>query len=166
MDQGSGGNGRRALALSFWLGTAWLLWSGRTDPLLLGLGVLSCAFVLWLSLRMGVVDPESEPYELGARPLLYVPWLLFEIARANLHVARVILQPSLPIEPRLLRLRTSQHSDLGNAIYANSITLTPGTVTLDVRERGILVHALTRQSAEGLESGEMDRRVSWLEGAG
>ncbi len=166
MESGSGGNLARAAALSFWLALTWLLWSWRLDVQLLGFGLLSCALVLWLSLRMRVVDPESEPYHLGYRPLLYVPWLLWQIARANLHVARVILTPGLPIRPRLMRVRTSQQSDLGRAIYANSITLTPGTVSLDVRGGTILVHALTDQSAAGLRTGEMDRRVTWLEGGG
>jgi multicomponent Na+:H+ antiporter subunit E len=114
---------------------------------------------------MNVIDEESEPYELGLRPLFYVPWLLWEIAKANLHVARVILTPSLPVHPRLLRIRATQKSNLGRVILANSITLTPGTVTLDVRDGTLLVHALTPKSADGLLSGDMDRRVTQLEGA-
>ena len=166
MTNGSGGDRARVLALACWLAAAWLLWSGRSEPLLLGLGAASVALVVWLSLRMNVVDAESEPYHLAWRPLVYLPWLLLEIARANLHVARVILSRRLPIRPRLLRVPSSQRSDLGRAIYANSITLTPGTLALDVRDGTILVHALTDESAAGLESGEMDRRVTWLEGAG
>jgi len=81
-------------------------------------------------------------------------------------VARLIWTPSLPIRPQLLRVPASQRSELGNAIYANSITLTPGTVALDVRDGGILVHALTDSSREELQSGEMDRRVSRIESGG
>lgn len=154
----------RSVLLFGWLLLAWLLWSGHLEALLVGFGLLSCASVLWLVHRMDVVDHESEPYHLGLRPAVYVPWLLWEIAKANLHVARVILTPSLPIRPRLIRVRASQQSDLGRVIYANSITLTPGTVSLDVREGTILVHALTEQSAQNLETGEMDRRVAFLEG--
>jgi len=161
--RGEGGTLGRAVAILFWLGVAWALWSGRTEPLLVGFGIASCAAVLWLSLRMSLVDPESEPFHLGLRPLVYVPWLLWEIARANVQVARVILAPDLPIRPQLLRVRATQKSELGNAIFANSITLTPGTVSLDVRGGVILVHALTDESAAGLRSGDMDRRVSWLE---
>ena len=75
-----------------------------------------------------------------------------------------ILSPSLPIRPRILQVEASQETDIARVIYANSITLTPGTVTLDVRDGKLLVHALTTDSAEGLLSGEMDRKVSALEG--
>ncbi len=151
--------------LSGWLALTWLLWSGHTEPLLLAFGALSVAIAILFALRMDVIDEESEPYHLGLRPLLYIPWLLWEIAKANLHVARVILTPSLPIQPRLLRIRARQETDLGRVIFANSITLTPGTVTLDVRDQTLLVHALTRHSAEGLLNGEMNDRAAWLEGA-
>ncbi len=155
----------RTILLSAWLVFTWLLWSGRSEPLLLVFGILSVVVVILLTLRMDVIDEESEPYHLGFRPLLYVPWLLWEIAVANLHVARVILTPSLPIRPRLLRIRARQETNLGLVIFANSITLTPGTVTLDVRDRTLLVHALTQHSAEGLRDGEMNDRAAWLEGA-
>jgi multicomponent Na+:H+ antiporter subunit E len=156
----------RVLGILLWLGLAWLLWSGHLEPLLLGYGAASCALVLWLSLRMRLIDPESVPHHLLGGMVLYIPWLLLEIAKANLHVARVILTPSLPIRPRVIRVRATQQSELGNAIFANSITLTPGTVALDVRGGSILVHALTDRAAAGLADGVMDSRVSRLEGAG
>lgn len=155
----------RATLLTAWLAFTWFLWSGHTETLLLAFGAISVGIVTLLAFRMNVIDEESEPYELGLRPLFYLPWLLWEIAKANLHVARVILTPSLPIHPRLLRIRATQKSNLGRVILANSITLTPGTVTLDVRDGTLLVHALTPKSADGLLSGDMDRRVTWLEGA-
>ncbi len=142
------------------------MWSGHTDPLLVGLGVASCLAVLWLSWALGVLDTSEGPFRLGHRPLLYIPWLLWQIALANLHVARVILDPRLPVKPQMLRLKGSQRTDLGRVIYGNSITLTPGTVALDLREDRILVHALTETSAQGLLEGEMDRRVTRLERAG
>ena len=92
--------------------------------------------------------------------------LLKEIVLSNIAVARVILDPRLPIHPRILRVEASQKTDVGRVTYANSITLTPGTVTLDVRDGKLLVHALTTGSAEGLLTGEMDRRVARLEGLG
>lgn len=156
----------RVLGILLWLGLAWLLWSGHLEPLMLGYGAASCALVLWLSLRMKLIDPESVPHHLLGGMLLYIPWLLLEIAKANLHVARVILTPSLPIQPRVIRVRATQHSELGNTIFANSITLTPGTVALDVRGGSILVHALTDQAAAGLTDGAMDSRVSRLQAAG
>ena len=156
---------RQAAGLFLLLLAAWLMWSGRTEPILLVFGVLSSAAVLGLALRMDVVDHEGQPFgRLRLRPLVYVPWLLWQIVRANLAVARIIVDPRLPIGPRLVRIQASQKTDLGLAIHANSITLTPGTLSLDVRQRAILVHALTREAAEELRAGEMDRRVTRLEG--
>jgi multicomponent Na+:H+ antiporter subunit E len=134
--------------------------------MIIGFGVASCAFVVWLSLRMDIVDDEGEPTAIALGLIGYVPWLLLEIAKANIHVARVIWSPTMPLRRRLFSVPTSQASELGNAIYANSITLTPGTVALDVRRDTILVHALTQDSQEGLETGDMDRRVTRLEGGG
>ena len=87
-----------------------------------------------------------------------------EIVVSNLAVAKVIMSPSLPIHPRIVRVTGTQRTATGQVIYANSITLTPGTVTLDVRGDKFLVHALTSESAQGLLSGEMDERVTRLEG--
>ena len=106
----------RAIAIFGWLGAAWLLCSGHTDPLLLSFGLLSCLAVVALSVRMDLVDPESGPYHLWLRIPRYLPWLLWEIVRSNFHIARVILSPSLPIQPRLLRIRATQETELGNAM--------------------------------------------------
>lgn len=154
---------KRALILFVALYATWLLLSGHYDATLMTYGALSCAVVVALVAHLGILDVEALPVHLGIRPLLYVPWLLKEIVLSNLSVARVILDPKLPIHPRILRVAASQKTHVGQVIYANSITLTPGTVTLDVRDGVFLVHALTNDSAEGLLSGEMDRRVAHLE---
>jgi multicomponent Na+:H+ antiporter subunit E len=156
---------KQALILFAHLMLVWLLLSGHFDATLVTYGVLSCAFVVALMAHLRILDAEALPVHLGIRPFLYLPWLLKEIVLSNIAVARVILDPRLPIQPRMLRVRVSQKSDVAQVIYANSITLTPGTVTLDVRDGEFLVHALTDESAEGLLTGEMDRRVAWLEGS-
>jgi multicomponent Na+:H+ antiporter subunit E len=152
-----------AISLGFVLFGVWLLWSGIYKPLLLILGGLSCILVLMVVRRMNVVDAETAPLELSFRALLYLPWIAWEIVKANVDVARRILSPGLPVAPRLIRVRASQTSDLGRTIYANSITLTPGTVTVDVEGDEFTVHALTREAAEGVQEGAMDRRVRRLE---
>ena len=91
---------------------------------------------------------------------------MWQIFKSNLEIARIILARRMPVSPRLLRVRASQRTAVGQFIYANSITLTPGTISLDLRDGQILVHALTKESAAGVEGGEMDRRVSRLENAG
>ena len=154
-----------AYSLGITLFAVWLLWSGHYTPLLISLGVLSCLLVVAISHRMRVVDAEAHPVDIAGRFLLYLPWLLWAIVKANLDVARRILDFRLPISPRLIRVKASQKSDLGQVIYANSITLTPGTVSVDLEKGEILVHALTRECAEDLQTGEMDRRVAALEGA-
>ena len=158
---------RGYVSLAVFLAAAWVLWSFHFTPLLLGLGAASIVLVLYLVHRMRVVDEEAALVDLvNVRTALYVPWLLAEVIRANLAVARLILHPRLPISPRMIRVPAEQKSALGKVLYANSITLTPGTVTVDVDEHEgtLLVHALTTSAAEGLESGEMGRRVAALEG--
>lgn len=157
---------KRVLILFVSLFGVWLLLSGHYTTMLVSFGVLSCAGVVWLVRHLGILDDEALPTHMGFRLALYAPWLMKEIVLSNLSVARVILTPGLPIHPRILRVDVSQKTDVAKVIYANSITLTPGTVTLDVRGGQFLVHALTSDSAEGLLSGEMDRRVAAVEGDG
>jgi multicomponent Na+:H+ antiporter subunit E len=127
------------------------------------LGVLSSALVVFLAMRMDVVDQEGLPLHLGGRFWIYLPWLLKEIFRANVNVARIILTPSLPIDPILVMYRASQETDLGRSLYANSITLTPGTITTGVEGQMLEIHSLTWVDVDGREQDEMDRRVTWVE---
>ncbi len=143
----------------------WLVLSGHFEPLLLGLGLASTILVLVIVHRMEVVDHEGHPVHLTWRAVIYTPWLIWEIIKANIDVARVILHPRLPISPCLIRVTAGQKTELGQVIYADSITLTPGTVTVDMAAGELQVHALTRAAAEGLETGDMDRRVCAMEGA-
>jgi multicomponent Na+:H+ antiporter subunit E len=154
-----------ALSLVLTLYALWLLLSGYFEPLLLILGIMSCALVVVIALRMDVIDHESHPLPLIPKLPLYVPWLLWQIVQANLAVCRLILHPKLPISPTVVRVRASQLSDVGRVTYANSITLTPGTVSMSLDGDQIEVHAVTEELARDLEAGEMDRRVCTLEGA-
>ncbi len=156
---------RYSIGLGLVLVAVWLLLSGHYTLLLLSLGAVSCAGVLAISIRMNVVDREGAPVELPLRALRYLPWLLWEIMKANVDVAGRILRPGMPISPRLIKVRCTQTHDIGRVIFANSITLTPGTVSVDTRGDEITVHALTAEAAEGLIEGHMDRRVTRLEGA-
>lgn len=141
---------------------SWLLWSGIYKPLLIGLGLFSCLLSLWLARRMGFFR-----HTMPLRALLRLPalwwWLLREVIKSSLEVARVVLSPSLPIQPELVKLTTSEESDSGQVILGNSITLSPGTVTIDLNENQLLVHCLTANSAAGLRSREVERRTARLE---
>lgn len=154
----------RAISLGLFLFVVWLLLSGHYQPLLIGLGIASSVAVVLIAHRMEVIDHEGHPVQLGWRTPLYWLWLGWEVVKANLHVARRVLTPGLAIEPGMISVPTSQRSELGKVIYANSITLTPGTIALRITEDAIEVHALTRETAADLESGNMDRRVSRMEG--
>ena len=155
----------RALSLVIILFAFWLLLSGYFVPFLLTMGVLSAIAVALLSERMNLVDHEGHPIQLSWRLIFYWPWLFKEILISAWSVSRVIVNPRLPVSPTLVRAKTSQKTTVGLVTYANSITLTPGTISVDVKPGEILVHALTREAAEGLLEGEMDRRVTRFEGS-
>ena len=157
---------RRTLSLFVLLFLTWLLLSGIYTGLLLGLGALSCLVVVAVCRRMRIVDPEGHPNHLIPGLLRYIPWLLWAIVKANIDVARRIVHPRLPLSPRVIRVEASQKTHLGQVIYANSITLTPGTVSIETDEGTIVVHALTREAAEDVLSGVMDGRVTDMEGEG
>jgi len=141
----------------------WLLLSGYLQAFLLTLGVLSCVVVVLIALRMDVVDRESFPIHLTFRIPLYWAWLVKEIWLAAVDVTKRVLSPAMPISPTVVELDTTQTSELGQVIYANSITLTPGTYTIRIFGNRVLVHALSRDGADGLAEGGMDRRVTALE---
>ena len=143
----------------------WLLNSGHYTLLITSFGVASCLLVVWLSRRMGIVDEEGMPVHLLHRLPIYLPWIAKEVVKSNLDVARRILTLGRPdVSPRLFEAPTTQHSDLGRVLYANSITLTPGTVSIRVHGTKITVHAIADEVADDLLEGEMDRRVTRLEG--
>ena len=142
----------------------WLLLSGFFSPLLLALGLFSAILVAYLAVRMELVDAENFPTRIRLiRLLRYLLWLAHEIVLSNLDVSKRILQGRYSISPTVIRVRSSQRTRLGQVIYANSITLTPGTVSINVWENEIRVHALTREAGEVLMKGDMDRRVTELE---
>ncbi len=154
----------RAIGLYSALFGVWLLLSGFFSPFFLGLAVLCCALVVAIVLRMDAVDRTPLPFSLNWRLFSYLPWLAWQVVVANIDVARRVLSRDLAIDPRLDWVPANQKSDLGTAVYANSITLTPGTISTSVEAGRILVHALSSDGIDELEQGAMDRRVSGIEG--
>ena len=141
----------------------WLLLSGHYTALLLSLGGVSVGLVVWILVRMDRVDGEPSKIHLSFAMLGYFVWLMKEVVKANVDVVRRIWDPALPIQPHWRRLPVSLHSKVAKALYANSITLTPGTLTTDVNEDHFLVHSLTAESLHELEQGEMQRRIKDLD---
>ncbi len=142
----------------------WVLLSGHFTPFLLTAGAVSAFAVVVFARRLELVDPEGHPVDFSGSALRYWPWLGVEIVKSAWDVSRLIVDPKLPISPTLVRVKPTQVSAVGRVVYANSITLTPGTVTVVAGREEFLVHAITRAGAESLAAGDMDRRVTRFEG--
>ena len=155
-----------AISLSAVLFGTWLLLSGYFTILLISLGILSLAIAVGIALRMDVIDHESHPIHLTWRIPAYWVWLLIEIVKANIDVTKTILGVGDTATPTIINVKPSQQTELGQVIYANSITLTPGTISVELENGEIVVHALTKGSAADLSTGVMDRRVTRMEGGG
>jgi len=145
------------------LSISWMLWSGLYKPLLLGLGLFSCLLSVYLANRMGFFRHQQDLLTLIPRLPGYWLWLLKEIVVSSLDVAKLILKPSMPISPTVVVLTAENKTDVGQVIFGNSITLSPGTVTLDLHEGQVLIHCLSSDSAKELEKGEANRRAAALE---
>lgn len=155
-----------AVRLIITLSLFWLLLSGYFDKVnLLVLGVLSVLLVVYFALRMKVHQHKNQPLFFPFFSLLrYWAWLFLEVIKSNMAVAKMIISPSMPIKPLLKIIYSDQNTEIGRVIYANSITLTPGTVAMNVSlNRGIIVHALHQDSIAELEAGEMHDHVMQLE---
>jgi multicomponent Na+:H+ antiporter subunit E len=158
----------RSLATAAGLAAAlfafWVALSGMFTPFLLLAGLGAAVAIAAIALRMEVADPEGYPVRFSVAVVTYWPWLLKEILVSGWRVARIVLDPRLPVSPAMVRFRPSQQTAVGLATHANSITLTPGTITVEAGHDEFVVHALTLEGAAGLAGSEMDRRVRRLEG--
>lgn len=145
----------------------WLALSGYFQGLLISFGIVSCVLVVWIRARMDRADGEHHFGKIRfLETVRYFGWLTVEVIKSNLDVSRRILSPGLPITPTVVWVPASQKTEIGRVIFANSITLTPGTVSIDVQAGEIEVHALSKEAAEELVKGEMNRRVCAIEGQG
>ena len=154
----------RYFSLASFLFIFWLALSGHYTPVLIVAGAASAAICVLAAIRMRAADAEGHPIELFRGALTYFPWLAVEIAKSGWTVTKIILHPRLPISPTMTVVHASQRSRASVATYANSITLTPGTMTVAVTGNELTVHALTSAGADDLEGGGMNRRVSEFEG--
>lgn len=154
----------RIVSLAGFLFAFWLALSGHYTPALIAVGAGSAVLCALAAKRMSVADAEGHPIHLILGALTYFPWLAWEIAKSAWAVTKIVVNPSLPISPTMTVVKASQRTPLGVNIYANSITLTPGTITVGVNGGELTVHALVKDGADDLQSGGMDRRVSQFEG--
>ncbi|MBR9834030.1 MAG: Na+/H+ antiporter subunit E [Alphaproteobacteria bacterium] len=136
----------------------WLGLSGHYTPLVLSLGAVSILLSAILAYRLDILDREGSPYGRLVQLMAYWAWLLVEIFKANWVVIKACLRADLDINPALVKVKTTCESDLAKTVFANSITLTPGTVSVNVEGDKILVHALYEDQAQPEAFVEMDRR--------
>ena len=132
--------------------------------MLLSLGVISIVLTLWIAKRMRILDAETAPYMTTPQTLSYFLWLFKEIVKANMAVIRAVLSPDMVVSPTLTRIPTPQKTDIGKVMYANSITLTPGTVSVDIQDDHILVHALLSEMSDPDDFAEMAERSAFAIG--
>lgn len=140
------------------LAAFWFAMSGETAPLFLMLASVSLILVLWLAARLRIIDRDASPYHRIVQLLGYFGWLIVEIVKANVAVIARIVGPSHALDPVMVNLKTSAKTDLGKALFANSITLTPGTVTVDVEGDRLKVHALVRETSGAPSFAPMDEK--------
>lgn len=147
------------LLLILFLSLFWLILSGHYTLLLLSLGFVSVLLVTWFVYRMDRVDGEPSFVYPSFRLLRYGIWLVWSVVLSNIDVARRIWSPSMPISPVWKRIDVKVTSNTQKTLYANSITLTPGTLTTDVKDDHFMVHALSEDGIKDLQDGEMERQV-------
>jgi len=140
----------------------WLLFSGHYTALILSLGGLSVLIVTWFIRRMDRVDGELGVLPMRPRVLYYLLWLMWQVVLANVDLVRRIWDPTLPIRPTWQRLDIKVTSALAKTLYANSITLTPGTLTTDVKDDHFMVHSLSSDGIDELRKGGMEKQIQRL----
>ena len=165
-------SGKHAFSLSIVLVAVWLGWSGIYQPLLLSFGIASVLISVYVTASLESLDNEGQPIQWTIKMLWYLPWLLKEIVVANIDVMKKVVSPSIDnpetkvISPTWVKVAAPQKSRLGLTLFANSITLTPGTVSVDSGDGYIWVHALSHEGTESLlgeDGGEMGRMASKME---
>jgi len=154
----------RTIFTAVFLFALWLLMSGIYKPMIVGFGAVSVVLIMVVTRRMDAADGDRVQLDLKPLALIgYLAWLLVEIAKANWAVTRIVLSPKMPIRQHLFKVPFSQKTDLAQVLFANSITLTPGTISVESGPNDFLVHALAYCAEDNLALAEMDRHVSLTE---
>ncbi len=154
----------KTIASAIFMIALWLLLSGIYKPMLVGFGVISVMLALFIVRRMDQVDGDELTVALNPiKFLTYFIWLLSEIAKSNWAVTKVILSGQPPQRQYFFDIPYSQSTDLGQTIFANSITLTPGTLTVKTEQSGFQIHALAHSDKDFEALADMDRRVTAIE---
>ena len=126
--------------------------------------MISIVLTVWIAKRMRILDSETAPYLTIPQTLSYFSWLFREIVKANMAVVRAVMSPDMVVSPTMTRIPTPQKTDIGKVMFANSITLTPGTVSIDIQDDHILVHALLSEMSDPWDFAEMAERSAFAIG--
>lgn len=153
---------RETILLILSLAILWLAISGVYKPAIMLLGLGSLILVSWLVIRMKIIGEEHNPFVFSWRLPVFWLWALREIIISNVHVAGLIFKPE-KIRPQIIYTEVEFQRPLGKAIYGNTSTLTPGTVTVQLSRHGSVIHALDAKSAGSLK--QLIEKVKWLEGS-
>lgn len=135
----------------------WYAFSGQTEGFYIWAGVFSCLFALLISIKLGLPPKLVHNYKI----FKYIPWLMWQVVLSGVYVAALVWQKKPAISPEFVRLKNTDKKDVFYAMYGNSITMTPGTVTLLIDEKNGVVHthAISKKTADDIRSGEMERKV-------
>jgi len=155
---------RFSILLILGMSAYWMALSGYFKPLLLILGAISILIVVGLVQRMKIMDEETVPYLYIPKTLSYFSWLFREIAKANVDVIKAVLAPNIDVKPDMVRVKLRQETDIGKTMFANSITLTPGTVSVSIENDEIVVHSLLSDHIASDDFNEMAERSAWSVG--
>lgn len=160
---------RRKTAFQNFMGTGiilfafWVLLSGQFDAFHLSLGAICSILVAYLYHDLLFANVRvGDMRVVAGRFITYIPWLLYQILMSNIHVASLVLRPKMPIDPKIVTFKTKLETDISCVTLANSITLTPGTITMEIRDGVYYVHALSKKVADELKAGEMEDRVAHI----
>ena len=146
------------------LALLWLLMSGLYKTLILSFGGISVILVIFFTKRM----TENDGYELKSqlsifKTVKYFGWLFIEVVKSNWEVSKILLSQTIEVNQKFVKMPVSQKSDLAKVVFANSITLTPGTVTVEVEDQSFIVHALNVNESSMDDLQNMDEKVTLIE---
>lgn len=158
---------RTYIHIAIWaliLSVFWLLLSGIYNPLMIGFGVASIFVVLLVLRRMEDVDKKRQQVGTGLRLIRYIPWLIAQILKSSIQVTKLIWGSPSKVSPTLAKINISHVPPNKRVLYANSITLTPGTLCVDLKDDELTIHALQKSSITELEEGYMENKITGIWG--
>lgn len=140
----------------------WVIWSGMLDAFHLALGAISCGIVTVMSHEFLFKREKFTSQHVTElfRFIFYIPWLIYQIILSNIHVAKIVLNPEMPIDPKFIWYKSKLKKEVSLTAFSNSITLTPGTITTDIVDGQYFVHCLDQKVADDLLAGDMERKVA------